>query len=64
MRREFPAAKIVAAVLTEREAEELKQRQPQLTADEVVPSLKESLTAILSLLPSAREQTSPEPVAA
>ena len=64
LRQEFPDLKIVAAVLTERDAEELKQRQPQLTADEVVPTLKQTLTAVLSLLPAARDQAQAQPVPA
>jgi predicted PurR-regulated permease PerM len=59
LRAEFPNLKIVAAVLTEREAEELKQREPRLTADEIAPSLRQTLTAILSLLPVAREHAQP-----
>jgi predicted PurR-regulated permease PerM len=46
---QLPECKVVAAILTEREADEIKKREPQLPADELVTSLREALTAVLSL---------------
>ncbi|HSU53382.1 MAG TPA: AI-2E family transporter [Candidatus Dormibacteraeota bacterium] len=54
LRAEFPDMKIVAAVLTEREVGELRQRQPKIIADELASSLKEAMTAVLSLLPTGK----------
>ena len=50
LRSQFPQLKIVAAILTERDNNELKQRQPPLAADEITTSIKQALTAITSLV--------------
>jgi len=61
LRAQFPELKLVAAVLTERDLDEIKRRQPSLAADELAASLKQALTAILSLLPAANNHCQ-EPV--
>ena len=55
LRAEFPDLKIIAAVLTERAPEELKQRRPAVTADELATTLKQAVTAIVSYLPTREE---------
>jgi hypothetical protein len=55
LRTQFPDLKIIAAVLTERDPEELKQRRPEIPADELATSLKQAVTAILSHLPHAEQ---------
>jgi hypothetical protein len=52
LKEEIPELRLIAAVLTEREPDELKQRRPRLTVDEVASSLKQVLAAILSFLPT------------
>jgi hypothetical protein len=59
LRSQFPDLKIVGAILTERDAAELKARQPSLPADELGSSIKEAFTAISSLVVATKE----EPVA-
>jgi predicted PurR-regulated permease PerM len=49
LRSQFPALKLVAAILTERDVEEIKNRKPAIPADELVTSLKQAVTAICSL---------------
>jgi hypothetical protein len=61
LRAEFPDVKIVAAILTERDPSEIKKRQPPVQADEIGVSVKEAMTAILALLPTAGP--SPQPAA-
>jgi predicted PurR-regulated permease PerM len=50
LRAQFKEIKLVGAILTERSAEELRQRQPTIVADQVAPSLKEGLAQILALI--------------
>ena len=65
IRAEFPDLKIVAAILTEREVEEIKQRQPSLAADELACSLKQTLDVAISLLHSgAQPATQPAALSA
>jgi CheY-like chemotaxis protein len=52
LRDQFPDLKLIAAVLTEGEVDELRQRRPALAADELASSAKQALTAILSFLPT------------
>ncbi len=56
----FPDLKIVAAILTEGDVNEIKKRQPPVQAHEIGASLTQALAAILSLLPTANPQ--PQPV--
>lgn len=52
----FPDLKIVAAILTEGDVNEIKKRQPPVQAHEIGASLTQALAAILSLLPTANPQ--------
>jgi hypothetical protein len=52
LRERFPELKVVAAILTEGDANEVKKRQPPVPADEIGVSLAQALAAILSLLPT------------
>ena len=56
LRAEFPELKLVAAILTERDMEEVKKRRPEITSDEVATSLKQALTGIMSLAPTANNE--------
>jgi predicted PurR-regulated permease PerM len=56
LRTRFPDVKVVAAILTEGDVNEIKKRQPELPADEIGSSLAQALAAILSLLPTANPQ--------
>jgi predicted PurR-regulated permease PerM len=53
LRNRFPDLKVVAAILTEGDVNEIKKRQPPVPADEIGSSLTQALAAILSLLPTA-----------
>ena len=61
LRGEFPEQKLVAAILTERDVDEVKKRRPEITSDETASSLKQALTEIVSLAPTANNHAeSPE----
>jgi hypothetical protein len=49
LRSQFPTLKLVAAILTGRDVEEIKNRKPAIPADELATSLKQAFTAICSL---------------
>jgi predicted PurR-regulated permease PerM len=53
LRNRFPELKVVAAILTEGDVNEIKKRQPAVPADEIGSSLAQAMAAILSLLPTA-----------
>jgi hypothetical protein len=55
LRAQFPDLKLIGAILTERPAEELKARNPAIVADELTTSLKQTVTAVLSYLPTSEE---------
>jgi predicted PurR-regulated permease PerM len=59
LRAQFQDVKVVGAILTERDVEELKQRQPGLVVDEIASSLKEGLNRILSLVNGASARAGP-----
>lgn len=59
LRARFPELKVVAAILTEGDVNEIKRRQPPVAADEIGSSLTQALAAILSLLPTT--EPSPQP---
>ena len=54
--------KVVGAILTEQPLEELKQRQPPLSAEELASSIKLALAEVLTLIPT--QKTSSRPAAA
>jgi predicted PurR-regulated permease PerM len=56
---EFQQAKVVAAILTERDVTEIKRREPRISADEVAASLQEALSAVISLVPTKTETDQP-----
>lgn len=59
LRDRFPELKVVAAILTEGDVNEIKKRQPPVHADEIGASLTQALAAILSLLPTTEPQPQP-----
>jgi hypothetical protein len=50
LRTQFHELKLIGAILTERDVQELKQRQPPILADQLASSLKEGLNLIVALL--------------
>ena len=62
LRAEFPHLKLVGAILTERDVDEIKQRQPPLGTDEIVSTIGEAVGKILTLVHvrgSTRPQAAP-----
>jgi hypothetical protein len=55
LRAQFPDLKLIAAILTERPADEIKTRGPAIIADETATSLKQTVNAVLSYLPTSEE---------
>lgn len=51
LRDQFADMKVVAGILTERDAAELKQRQPPILADQLASSLKQEVREVLALAP-------------
>jgi predicted PurR-regulated permease PerM len=51
IRAQFQKLKVVAAILTEADVNELKSRQPSIPADEMACSLKQALAQVVALLP-------------
>jgi predicted PurR-regulated permease PerM len=49
---QFRELKLIAAILTEGDVQEVKNRQPAIRANELVSSLKQALDQIFSLVPS------------
>ncbi len=60
---QFPDLKVVAAVLTEKDVEEVRQRRPKLQADELAASLQQAMTAVLSFMPETKKEEEPLAVA-
>lgn len=54
LRERFPELKVVAAILTETDVNEVKKRQPPVAADEIGSSLAQAIAAIISLLPTTK----------
>ena len=63
LRAQFPELKVIAAILTERDPEETRKRQPGIDANEVATSLERALSEILSLAASNAHPAS-QPAAA
>jgi len=59
LRDQFPNLKLVAAILTERDEQELSQRRPAIEADDLAASLKRALTGIISFFPQPQSQPQP-----
>jgi hypothetical protein len=51
LRAQLQEFKLVAAILTEGDLNELKQRQPPISADELASSLKQTVAQIVALVP-------------
>lgn len=51
LRAEFSDLKLVGAILTEQDVDEIKKRQPPLVADEIASNLRQALAEVLTLLP-------------
>jgi hypothetical protein len=54
LRARFQHLKLVGAILTEHDPDELRQRQPALQADELGSSIRQVLAQVLSLVPLRR----------
>ncbi len=50
----FHELKLIAAILTEGDVEEVKNRQPAIRANELVSSLRQALNQVFSLIPATR----------
>jgi predicted PurR-regulated permease PerM len=59
LRARFPEVKIIAAVLTHGDVQDLKKRQPPVPADELATSLSQAVAEVLALVPAEQrlEQT-------
>ena len=58
---EFPNLKVVAAILTEGESDEVRERQPKIQADEVATTVKQAVASILAFMPEREETKTEEP---
>jgi predicted PurR-regulated permease PerM len=50
LHQQFPALRLIAAILTERDVQEIKKRQPTVPADEIVSSLRQAMNETIVLL--------------
>jgi hypothetical protein len=57
LRSEYPDLRLVGAILTERDVEDIKKRQPSVTADDLASSLKQAVAQIVALAPTGANQT-------
>jgi hypothetical protein len=63
LRTQFRGLKLVAAILTERDIEEIRRRQPPLPADGLASSLNQALAEVAAMLPGDRERPDQDPAA-
>ncbi len=56
LRQQFPEAKLIVAILNGGDVADLRKRQPQIPADELVTSLQQAAATIIALTPCATEQ--------
>jgi predicted PurR-regulated permease PerM len=63
LRSQFGSLRLVGALLTEHDPDELKQRQPPIPANELGSSLKQVMSEILALLPNRIMQLPQETLA-
>jgi predicted PurR-regulated permease PerM len=61
LRDQFAEIKLVGAILTEGDIEQLRKRKPAIPADELAPSLRQALAAVLSFVPE-RNNEAQEPL--
>ncbi len=59
LQSQFSGLRLVAAILSERDVAELKQRQPPLAANEIASSLHEAVDQAVALLSAPTEETRP-----
>ncbi len=52
LRAEYPELRLIGAVLTEGDVEEIKKRRPAVTANDLASSLKQAVTQIVALAPT------------
>jgi len=52
LRTEYPKLRLIGAVLTERDVEDVKKRRPAVAADDLATSLKQAVAQILALAPT------------
>ena len=64
LRTSFPDVRLMAAILTERDVEEIRQRQPPIPGDKLASSLKQAVAEIAPLIPSPESVHSEEAVSA
>jgi len=57
LRTEYPNLRLIGAVLTERDVEEVKKRRPAATADDLASSLKQAVAQILALAPTGNNHS-------
>ena len=54
LQAQFRELKLIAAILTEGDVQEVKNRQPAIRANELVSSLRQALDQVFSLVPTSR----------
>jgi predicted PurR-regulated permease PerM len=59
LRTEYPKLRLIGAVLTERDVEDVKKRRPAVTADDLATSLKQAVAQILALAPTGKSHAPP-----
>lgn len=62
LRAQFPGIKIVVAVLSQGDASDMKKREPQIPADDIVTSIRQALAIVVSLAPCTSRETEPAAV--
>ena len=62
LRDRFQDLKIVAAILTDGDAETIRQHRPGISADAIVPSLSAALAEVLAVIPVTEQREAPQPV--
>jgi len=62
LRAQFPGIKIIVAVLSQGDASDMKKREPQIPADDIVTSLRQALSVAVSLAPCASRDLEPAAV--
>jgi predicted PurR-regulated permease PerM len=63
LREQFHQIRLVAAVLTEGDVEEIRARQPPIIADRTVTSLKQAVAEVVSMASGKTEPSDQEPAA-
>jgi hypothetical protein len=58
LRAEYPDLRLVGAILTERDVDEVKKRRPAITADDLASSLTQAVAEIIALAPTGNNHSS------